>query len=262
MKIFIFKLVRMFHLLIADRGLPKRVALYCHSIEKKDYDALRDATIYFVNNGYAFCDMERYIAVDGNPKIALTLDDNYYSWYQALDVLEELEIKATFFTNTLPLRDRASAEEINSYYKRIKHNGEKKPLSVRELRAIDARGHVIGSHTRSHFMLTELSMEHAKEEIRGGKEDLENILGKAITHFSYPFGMRRHFSRELMSYCLEIGITTICSAIHGMMHTIPKDSFVVHRTIWHFEKPGSYNLANLRVDGRIFESLTGRNAVI
>lgn len=75
-------------------------------------------------------------------------------------------------------------------------------------------------------MLTDLSMQRAKEEIRGSKEDLENILGKAITHFSYPFGMRRHFSRELTAYCLEIGFTTICSVIHGMLHTFPKDSLL------------------------------------
>ena len=65
--------------------------------------------------------------------------------------------------NTSVLRDRTSPTEIADYYDRIDHHGERVPLSTQELLALSTAGHTIGSHTRSHRVLTLLGPTEARE---------------------------------------------------------------------------------------------------
>jgi len=46
----------------------------------------------------------------------------------------------------------------------------------------------IGGHTRSHTMLSALDPAAQLEEIRGGRAELERVLGKPVATFAYPFG--------------------------------------------------------------------------
>ncbi len=56
------------------------------------------------------------------------------------------------------------------------------------LRDLVARGHEIGSHTRTHVRLHRLPLADAQHEIETGRADLEQILGTAIGSFAYPGG--------------------------------------------------------------------------
>lgn len=49
-------------------------------------------------------------------------------------------------------------------------------------------GMKIGSHTRSHALLTNESAEKIRNELRGSRRALENRLGPGIRHFAYPDG--------------------------------------------------------------------------
>src|SRR5476649_226616 len=46
----------------------------------------------------------------------------------------------------------------------------------------------IGSHTMSHQHLTKVSSEQADFELRESKRYLEEVIGKEIVSFSYPYG--------------------------------------------------------------------------
>jgi len=46
----------------------------------------------------------------------------------------------------------------------------------------------LGSHTRNHPMLPQLTPEQQREEIVSGKRDLELLLGRQIEGFAYPNG--------------------------------------------------------------------------
>jgi hypothetical protein len=72
--------------------------------------------------------------------------------------------------------------------------------------------------------------------------------------------MRRHFNRELRAYCQLIGFRTIANAIPCMQYA-PSRPEALHRSVWHLEQPFEFNLANVCVDGRMFQTLTGRSAV-
>ena len=134
-------------------------------------------------------------------------------------------------------------------------------ISETEIREIAAAGHTIGCHSHSHFDLGSIPEDVAKSEIRMSKEILEDLLQRKVADFSYPFGMRRNFTEPLRDYCFEIGFETICNAIPGRLHEAPKPRFI-NRTPWDFTQTMPYNIDNMKIDGRLFESFTGRSAVV
>ncbi|HSN18146.1 MAG TPA: polysaccharide deacetylase family protein [Gammaproteobacteria bacterium] len=56
------------------------------------------------------------------------------------------------------------------------------------LAEMQRHGMKIGSHTRSHALLTNESAEKIRNELRGSRRALENRLGPGIRHFAYPDG--------------------------------------------------------------------------
>jgi peptidoglycan/xylan/chitin deacetylase (PgdA/CDA1 family) len=160
--------------------------------------------------------------------------------------------------NTLPLRDLADKQTVSQFRERTAAPWCD-PLSSDELVALRTRGHTIGSHSHSHFDLASLPPSKALDEIRNGKAMLERIIGGRVDHFAYPYGMRRHFTQALHAMCLECGFKTIASGIPGHLHG--PSSGLLHRTQWDFDHSLEYNLQNLRIDGRLFERVTGRSAV-
>ena len=57
-----------------------------------------------------------------------------------------------------------------------------------EVREISRQGHDIGSHTRSHRLLTQLDEDDARKEIFESRVDLSRKIGKEVVGFSYPRG--------------------------------------------------------------------------
>jgi len=256
----VFNAIRSLHLKISDRGLPLQLAIYGHAVKSEEFTALEECVEHFSALGYKFCTMSDLFVLDGAKRIALSFDDNYQAWHPMLRTLENLRISVTFYVNTLPFGGEATKSEINNYYDRLQHGGDRTPLSVQELCDIAAAGHTIGSHTHSHYMLTRIGYESAIEDIKKGKLVLENILGYPVTDFSFPFGMGRHFNSRLQSYCLSLGFKTIAAAIPGMQHSQRRYPYL-HRTMWHLDKSLEFNVANLRIDGKLFVTLTGRSPV-
>jgi peptidoglycan/xylan/chitin deacetylase (PgdA/CDA1 family) len=254
-----FGLIRQFHFLFADRGLPSKVALYLHSIEPQHHAAFEAMVRGFKEAGYRFCGPADYVAAKDKVVFA-SFDDNYEAWYDALPFFDQLKERFTFYVNTLPLADRADGATISDYFSRLRHTGEWKPLSSDQLRFIHRAGHVIGTHSHSHFDLASLPFDQAVEEIRVGRAGLEEITGAPVRHLSFPFGMRRHFSDHLRAWCRENGFLTVSNAVPGGLHA-PTDPFNLHRTLWDFGRAHEMNERILRVDGRLFERWTGKSAV-
>ena len=62
-------------------------------------------------------------------------------------------------------------------------------MSQRQLRALAATpGITVGGHTRTHPILVSLSPDEARNEVEGGKHDLEAMLQRELTLFAYPNG--------------------------------------------------------------------------
>ena len=246
-----------FHRAALRRPLPDKVALILHSL-KGIAPGVDDFMRRFAMLGYAFVGPDDFVSRPGR-MIMLTFDDNYRSWFECLPMFERHGAKVTFYVNTLPFRDRASDADLSRFFQRISAAPEP-TLSTDELRRIAEAGHTIGAHTHTHPNLAAIPMAQAKDEIRTCKSILEEIVRRPVRHFSYPFGMRRHFSPPLKRYCFEIGFETVATALPAMQHARP-ESGIIHRSMLDPALPFSRNLDNLRVDGRIFERITGYNPV-
>jgi peptidoglycan/xylan/chitin deacetylase (PgdA/CDA1 family) len=248
--------VRALHLVLFRRPLPEKLAVYCHSTAGHEYGV--EQLLGFLNEqGYTFKGPGAFLSTTG--KVAfVSFDDNYRSWLRLLPILDRHRLSATFYVNSGPFRDRANHAEVTAYL-RIVGSEEDTTLSTRELKEIAAAGHAIGSHTRSHPVLTALSAHAAREEIRIGKTELEAILERPVEHFSYPFGMRRHFSESLRSYCRSIGFVTIANAIPCLQYSSMQPDRL-QRSVWYPDQSLAFNLQNVSIDGRMFHLLTGRSA--
>jgi peptidoglycan/xylan/chitin deacetylase (PgdA/CDA1 family) len=66
-------------------------------------------------------------------------------------------------------------------------------------------GHDIGGHTHSHTILTNMTIERAKIEVRNNKRSLESITGRQCSFFAYPNGGESDYSKEHEKVLTEIG---------------------------------------------------------
>jgi peptidoglycan/xylan/chitin deacetylase (PgdA/CDA1 family) len=254
------RVIRQIHLGVLRRALPDKIALYFHELESVQRAAFCEMAGWAREQGYNFAtDAENWLSDQGRA-VWISFDDNHRFWYESLMMLDELSIKATFYTNTMPFRDRSTALQQREYYDRINYHGTRVPLSTEELREISAAGHIIGSHTHTHRALPQLRRAEAHDEIRRSKEILEDLTGKAVTDFSYPFGMRRHFSEALRRWCAGNGIKTIAGATPCMLHR-RSTPLRIERHVWLLNRPFQFNLENIHVDGRLYASITGGSAV-
>src|SRR5262249_59994971 len=75
-----------------------------------------------------------------------------------------------------------------------------------------AVGHDIGSHTLTHPFLTRLAHDQAREEIRASKRKLEDLFGRAIEHFCYPYG---DCNAAVRDWVMEAGYRTASTTEFG-----------------------------------------------
>jgi peptidoglycan/xylan/chitin deacetylase (PgdA/CDA1 family) len=62
-------------------------------------------------------------------------------------------------------------------------------LTWEKLDAIHRAGITIGSHTRSHVLMTKETSERVRDELVGSREELERRLGTSVVHLAYPSGL-------------------------------------------------------------------------
>jgi len=94
-----------------------------------------------------------------------------------------------------------------------------RPLTNNELQCLAAsRWVTIGAHTVSHAPLATLSRPKQQEEITESKLQLEKLLGKEITVFSYPFGGKCDYTRTSAGLCREAGFVKAAANFPGLAH--------------------------------------------
>lgn len=105
--------------------------------------------------------------------IALTFDDGYLEHYAYAKVLRALDVKATFYITT-HVSELLGRKLLNI-----------KPELIAEMADM---GHEIGSHTCTHPDSTTIDSYKLIEELENSKKFLENITGREVVGFAYPYG--------------------------------------------------------------------------
>jgi peptidoglycan/xylan/chitin deacetylase (PgdA/CDA1 family) len=73
----------------------------------------------------------------------------------------------------------------------------------------------IGAHTVTHPRLSALPVESQRNEILGSKTYLEEILGRPISSFAYPFGRRSDYDRRTIAVVRQSGFACACCNFSG-----------------------------------------------
>lgn len=105
-------------------------------------------------------------------------------------------------------------ELLDALYKRLeieKESMRSLVLTWDDLMKIRNNGVLIGSHTLTHPLLTEIAAEEARYEIVESKRKLEEKLNTQIEIFAYPFGDFESHNEKIRSYVKEAGYLSACS---------------------------------------------------
>ena len=118
----------------------------------------------------------------GDDRFCVTFDDGYLSVYEhAYPALAKRNMPATVYI----VADTIGG--INAWDRNAGDQMEKM-MSAEQVREMSDNGFEIGSHTLTHAHLPMLSDEQLRTEVVDSKHQLEDIIGKEVTSFSYPYG--------------------------------------------------------------------------
>ena len=112
--------------------------------------------------------------------IAITIDDGYADNHAvAMPIFARYRLAPTVFLVT--------GETANAWDRDTPLRG-RPLLSHDEIRRLAEAGATLGAHTRTHPDLREVTAEARGDEVSGSKADLEEVVGRPVTLFAYPFG--------------------------------------------------------------------------
>jgi len=195
------------------------------------------------------------------PMVAITFDDGYRDFYDlALPLLKKKGIPATLFvvtdlvgTTRVQVHDKLylllakryeatrklieglSQAEVERVIARLEAEipipeGTYRPfysLTWDGLAAILRAGMSVGSHTRTHVLMTNEDGPRRMEEAAGSRQELEGRLGIRIRHFAYPSGQFNTASVNAVAAAGYRFAYTTCShrdARHPLL-TVPRTLF-------------------------------------
>jgi peptidoglycan/xylan/chitin deacetylase (PgdA/CDA1 family) len=81
-----------------------------------------------------------------------------------------------------------------------------------QLLEMAAAGITIGAHSRTHADLRTCGRDDLRREVRGSKDDLENLIGRAVTSFAYPVGL---LNDEVVRAVTAAGFTSAMTTRYG-----------------------------------------------
>jgi peptidoglycan/xylan/chitin deacetylase (PgdA/CDA1 family) len=121
--------------------------------------------------------LNRLDLMPSEPKrVAQSVPDAFLTLRALLDTLSQSDIHRLLYSLEAEFRIEQSVLE------------EFQPLNWEMLAEMSQAGMTIGSHTKTHALLTSESGSRIREEIDGSRQALEKQLGTPVKHFAYPDG--------------------------------------------------------------------------
>jgi len=163
-----------------------------------------------------------------NKSVAITFDDGYAdNLYNALPILEKLKIPATIFA----VAGRINSQTSFYWDENTPKQDAGRALTSKELINLASSPLVeIGSHTITHFRLSQLLFKQQKREIAESKKIIEKYIKKPVNSFSYPFGEKKDFNKGTAALVKKTGYQYACANIQGRV-TKKSDLFLLPRKL-------------------------------
>lgn len=156
--------------------------------------------------------------------VSFTFDDGYAENCDfALPLLVERQIPCTYFVTTAHVRNQ------HPFPHDVQAGVALAVNTVRQLRELSQAGIEIGLHTRNHVDFSRLHRaSDVRREIVEAKDELEQMIGKAVRYFAFPFGLPPQLTRLAIETVYEAGLWGFCSAFGGY-NLIGRDAFHLRR---------------------------------
>ena len=139
----------------------------------------RSQVLWLKNDGWQAMSVSRALKSPHNRAVAITFDDGAETdLIAAAQVLQETGFLATFYVTVGLL-------------------GKRGYMSAAQLRALSSLGFEIGCHSMTHAYLSDLDSRGLRREVVEAKQELEQILGLPVEHFSCPGGRYDARARKL-----------------------------------------------------------------
>jgi peptidoglycan/xylan/chitin deacetylase (PgdA/CDA1 family) len=150
--------------------------------------------------------------------VMLTFDDTDLSQYEtAVPVLDKYGYKAAYFIMTVSIN-------------------RPRYMSREQIKELSDKGNAIGSHTWDHQNVKKLKGDDWITQVEKPSKKLEEITGKKIDQFAYPFGL---WNKEAIPELKKRGIKAAYQLVE------PRDSTEPLYTIRRMIVPGSWDGAKL-----------------
>jgi peptidoglycan/xylan/chitin deacetylase (PgdA/CDA1 family) len=146
---------------------------------------------WLVNHGWTAATFTQAVVDPPAGKtFAATFDDAYASVIErALPILAALDVPATVFAPTGFMSERQQLRWPGiDHWANTPHADELTSMSWADLKTLADRGWEIGSHTRTHPRLDELTDSEATEELRRSRDECTSQLGRECSSLAYPYG--------------------------------------------------------------------------
>jgi peptidoglycan/xylan/chitin deacetylase (PgdA/CDA1 family) len=184
------------------QGNQQCVVIYYHSVLKKEKERFI-RQLNYLSNKYYFVSLNSFNTITSKKNlISITFDDGLSSiLINALPELIKRKIPTTIF---IP------AAKIGSYpkweQKRQEIYQDDRILNRDEIKELSDQGIEIGSHTLHHTDLRNVTSEAAREEFDLSISLLEEITGKQVVSFSFPYGS---YNDELINLAFDCGYSFV-----------------------------------------------------
>lgn len=106
---------------------------------------------------------------------------------------------------------------------------DSRPMNWEQLREMASNGMEIGSHTKSHPVLSQLTPDELVEEVTQSKALIEAETGKTVNSLSYPVGGAAAYNDEVAAVVRDSGYLAACSYVSGANRVRGADHFALQR---------------------------------
>ena len=120
-------------------------------------------------------------------------------------------------------------------------------MNSQQIKQLSDEGNVIGCHTTSHLNFKKLTTYQFQTEIAQSKKTLEQIIGKPVDYFAYPFG---YWNRAGLPYLHQYGFKA------AFQLDAPRDPTHQKMTICRIVAKGAWSAATL--DHKVKQSFSNR----
>jgi peptidoglycan/xylan/chitin deacetylase (PgdA/CDA1 family) len=227
--------------LLARNRVPA-IILYWHRIDDdcaNPWTTSREVfsrQIYWLQKRFQFVSLEevqRRVRSGGNrePCVSVTFDDGYAdNCRHAIPLLVKERIPCTYFVTVQNILEGQAFAHDRKQGRSIP------PNTVEELRAMAASGVEIGSHAFTHANLGAIAdPRQLRREVVETKAELENMVGRTVRYFAFPYGLRANLSRTVFEMAKASGYAGVCSAYGG----------------FNFPNDDAFHLQRISADGSV-----------